>query len=115
MVSDFGGLSFDYDPMDDPYAERQVGFKNWDIKIDPNGRVAPKYILFSELKEALLGIVEHPSHPAVACYSSSMTLAILKSKHGLTEPQARLALEQLLITDIGPEAPCFLDTSIIEE
>ena len=44
-----------------------------------------------------------------------MTITILKSKHGLTEPQARLALEQLLITDIGPEAPCFLDTSIIDE
>jgi hypothetical protein len=115
MISDFDGLGFNYDPMDDPYAERQIGFDGYGVKINPNGRSAPKYILFSELKEALLGIVEHPSHPAVACYSSSMTISILKRKHGLTEPQAQLALEQLIITDIGPEAPCFLDTSIIEE
>lgn len=115
MINDFDGQGLDYDPMDDPYAERQIGFNCYDIKIDPKDGGKPKFILFSELKEALLGVVEHPSHPAVACYSSSMTISILKTKHGLTEPQAQLALEQLMDTDLGPESPCFLDTSIIEE
>lgn len=114
MISDFDGLGFNYDPMDDPFAERQIGFKYYDIKIEPDNGGKPKFILFSELREALLGVVEHPSHPAVACYSSSMTISILKKNHGLTNSQAQLALDQLLIMDLGPEAPCFLDTSIIE-
>lgn len=114
MISDFDGSGLNYDPMDDPYAERQMGFNCYDIKLNPRNRSSPKFILFSELKEALLGVVEHPSHPAVACYSSSMTISILKTKHGLTGTQAQMALEQLMDTDLGPESPCFLDTSILE-
>tara|TARA_A100001388_G_C28760496_1_gene497502 strand:- start:652 stop:1002 length:351 start_codon:yes stop_codon:yes gene_type:complete len=116
MISDFDGSGFDYDPMDDPFAERQLTFNCYAVADDKEEEeYKPKLVLFSELKEALLGVVEHPSHPSVACYSSSMTLSILKSKHGLTEPQAKLALEQLMDTDLGPESPCFLDTSIIDE
>ena len=112
MINDFDGAGIDYDPMDDPFAERQLSFNCYGVVAEEE---KPKLVLFSELKEALLGIVEHPSRPAIACYSSSMTLSILKNKHGLTESQAALALEQLMDTDLGPESPCFLDTSIIDE
>jgi len=115
MINDFDGVGIDYDPMDDPFAERQLSFNCYGAVDGKEKGGEPKLVLFSELKEALLGVVEHPSRPAIACYSSSMTLSILKKKHGLTELQAELALEQLRDTDLGPESPCFLDTSIIDE
>tara|TARA_R110002020_G_scaffold200177_6_gene402274 strand:+ start:401 stop:745 length:345 start_codon:yes stop_codon:yes gene_type:complete len=114
MINNFDSEGSNYDPLDDPYATRQVGVE-LDISGDENGETTTTLVLFAELKEALLGIVEHPQNPAIACYSSSMTLSILKSKHGLTDIQASLALAELMGTDLGPDTPCFLDTSIIDE
>lgn len=115
MINNFDSESFNYDPLDDPYATRQVG-----VELDLSGgdetdESTTTLVLFAELKEALLGVVEHPQNPSIACYSSSMTIALLKKKHGLTEAQAGMALQELMRTDLGPDTPCFLDTSIIDE
>ena len=116
MINNFDSEGFNYDPLDDPYATRQVGVKlDMGFDDDENDESTRTLVLFEELKEALLGVVEHPQHPSIACYSSSMTIALLKKKHGLTEEQAGMALQQLMQTDLGPDTPCFLDSSIIDE
>tara|TARA_R100001079_G_scaffold75487_1_gene40443 strand:- start:4450 stop:4797 length:348 start_codon:yes stop_codon:yes gene_type:complete len=115
MISNFESGGSGYDPLDDPYANRQVGVNLNFEDDDGDDECTTKLVLFAEIKEALLGIVEHPVNPAIACYSSSMTITLLKKKHGLTEEQANLALQELMRCNLGPNTPCFLDTSIIDE
>ena len=52
--------------------------------------------------------------PPIACYSSAMSITILKTEHGLTEEDAKYAIKKLMDVDLGEFAPCFLDTSIVK-
>ena len=120
---DSGAPEFDgshYDPNNDPYIFRQenpVYMEFTETKKYSAGKstTGPKgVILYSELRDAFLGLVEHASKPPVACYSISGTLSILQTKHGLNSTEAELALDQLKSCNLGPETPCFLDSSSIE-
>jgi hypothetical protein len=113
-----GAPEFDgakYNPSDDPYFYRQAdptcyaGFSEEaeKTKKDSVGGV----MLFSELRDAYIGIVEHPRNPPVACYSIAGTKIILKEKHGLNKREVEMALDQLKSCDLGPNTPCFLDST----
>jgi len=117
MINNFDNFSWDYNAADDPYAKRSAS----SFPTGGGGSVGPKepcyteIVFFHQLEEALLGVVEHTLGPPVACYSRSIALAILQQEHGLTPEDARFALTQLIDCDLGPAAPCFLDTSIVEK
>lgn len=104
----FKDFSWDYDPRQDPYAKRAKGFDEELIKRHT------EVIFFGQLKEALVGVVEHAERPPIACYSIDMVLNIFKEKHGLGDDEAQVALDQLINSDLGPSSPCFLDSSIVE-
>lgn len=119
---DFDGAH--YDPSEDPYFFRQLvpttywGFSekgNKRSKRNNQTRKGPRgVVLFSELNDAFIGIVEHARNPPVACYSCGGTITILKMKHGLNSKEAELALSQLKTCDLGPTTPCFLDSSSLQ-
>lgn len=109
MINNFENFSWEYNPEEDPYVKRQLTPKNTKpVRYE-------EIMFFNQLQDALVGVVEKPDGPPVACYDSLKSLAILQDEHGLDEEDARLALNQLMDTDLGPTAPCFLDTTILEE
>lgn len=122
---DSGAPEFDgarYEPSEDPYFYRQLdpttywGFSE-EAKSKPpytKGNGPKGVMLFAELKDAFLGVVDHVQTPPRACYSVAGTIAVLKTKHGLNASEAKLALEQLKTCDLGPNTPCFLDSSSLE-
>tara|TARA_B100001287_G_scaffold273314_1_gene276535 strand:- start:3061 stop:3390 length:330 start_codon:yes stop_codon:yes gene_type:complete len=109
MINNFDNFSWHYDPKKDPYNKRSL--------TPSNGKEQSfaEVIFFHQLEDALVGIVELANGPPVACYSSSIAKAILQEEHGLSEEDAGFALSQLIDCDLGPAAPCFLDTSIVEK
>jgi len=110
MIHNFDNFSWDYNPEEDPYIKRSISFDG-----DPREVRYAEVIFFNQLEHALIGIVDKPNDPPVACYSSAKSLRILQDEHGLSAEDARLALEQLMDTDFGPQAPQFIDTSIVEK
>ena len=113
-----GAPEFDgahYEPTGDPYFYRQtdptcyMGFSE-EAEGGKKNSVGG-VMLFSELKDAFIGIVEHPRNPPVACYSIAGTKIILKEKHGLNKRDVEMALDQLKSCDLGPNTPCFLDST----
>tara|TARA_Y100000401_G_scaffold54889_1_gene43213 strand:+ start:480 stop:845 length:366 start_codon:yes stop_codon:yes gene_type:complete len=121
MIYDFdsGAPEFSgahYVPSDDPYFYRQVDPTCYEgFSESPEGGKKNGVMLFSELKDAYIGVVEHPRNPPVACYSIAGTKIILKEKHGLNEKEIELALDQLKSCDLGPNTPCFLDSDTLGE
>ena len=123
---DSGAPEFDgahYEPSEDPYFYRQLdpttywGFSE-EVKNKPpyiKGKGPKGAMLFAELQDAYLGVVEHVRNVPVACYSVVGTISILTTKHGLNAAEAKLALEQLKTCNLGPNTPCFLDSSPIQE
>tara|TARA_B100000003_G_C10835930_1_gene332923 strand:+ start:394 stop:771 length:378 start_codon:yes stop_codon:yes gene_type:complete len=120
---DSGAPEFDgahYEPSDDPYFYRQADPTCWTAfseksdKPDKKGKKKGGVMLFSELKDAYIGVVEHPRNPPVACYSIAGTKIILKEKHGLNDKEIKMALDQLKSCDLGPNTPCFLDSTDLE-
>ena len=109
MINNFENFSWDYDPEKDPYTKRAL------TGGDYRETGFAEIIFFHQLEEALVGIVELASGPPIACYSSSVAKTLLQEEHGLTEQDAKFALSQLIDSDLGPNAPCFLDTSIVEK
>tara|TARA_R100000654_G_scaffold6209_2_gene16478 strand:- start:2641 stop:2970 length:330 start_codon:yes stop_codon:yes gene_type:complete len=109
MIHNFDNFSWDYDPKKDPYHKRSLTPEDY-RKTDFS-----EVIFFNQLEEALVGIVELATGPPIACYSSSIASTLLQEEHGLTEQDAKFALSQLIDADLGPSAPCFLDTSIVEK
>jgi hypothetical protein len=115
-----GAPEFDgahYEPAGDPFFYRQIdptcykGFSE-----EPEKKANKKYsgggiLMFGELKDAYIGIVEHPHNPPVACYSIAGTRIVLKEKHGLDEKEIEMAIAQLQSCDLGPATPCFLDST----
>ena len=120
MIFDFdsGAPEFEganYHPSDDPYFYRQTDptcYQGFYEKVESK---KTSMLMFSELKDAYIGVVEHPRHPTVACYSIAGTRIILKEKHGLTEDEVDLALDQLMSCDLGPATPCFLDSTVLNK
>tara|TARA_R100000664_G_C2759158_1_gene148671 strand:- start:4072 stop:4437 length:366 start_codon:yes stop_codon:yes gene_type:complete len=121
MIFDFdsGAPEFSgarYEPSDDPFFYRQLdptcytGFSEEASSSKKKSGV----LMFSELKDAYIGMVEHPRNPPVACYSVSGTKTILKEKHGLNDKEIKMALDQLKSCDLGPNTPCFLDSTDLE-
>ena len=120
MIYDFdsGAPEFEgayYHPSDDPYFYRQLDpacYKGF----SENAKSFKKksMLMFSELKDAYIGVVEHASNPSIACYSIAGTKIILKEKHGLNEEEVDMALDQLMSCDLGPSTPCFLDSTALE-
>lgn len=116
MINNFENFSWDYDPHEDPYAKRSQSPLDIDASTEDIGRTSyAEVIFFHQLQDALVGIVEQANGPPVACYSSSISIEILQQQHGLTKKDAQFALTQLIDSDLGPQAPCFLDTSIVEK
>tara|TARA_R100000808_G_C2130223_1_gene139569 strand:+ start:68 stop:436 length:369 start_codon:yes stop_codon:yes gene_type:complete len=122
MIFDFdsGAPEFDgakYEPSNDPYFYRQADPTCWTaFSEEPeNKKKKSGVMLFSELKDAYVGVIEHPRNPTVACYSLAGTRIILKEKHGLNEKEIEMALDQLKSCDLGPNTPCFLDSTTLEE
>jgi|TARA_R100000479_G_scaffold42555_1_gene19312 hypothetical protein len=115
MINNFENFSWDYDPKDDPYAKRMKTPLDIDAVKGSEQTSYAEVIFFHQLEEALVGVVEHANGPPVACYSSAISIEILKQEHGLSKEDARFALAQLIDADLGPSAPCFLDTSIVEK
>ena len=109
MINNFENFSWDYNPQKDPYHKRSV------TSDDYRETGFAEVIFFHQLEEALVGIVELATGPPIACYSSSVARTLLQEEHGLTEADAKFALTQLISADLGPSAPCFLDTSIVEK
>lgn len=114
MINDFNNFSGEYDSSKDPYHNRlnsslEFVFSNEPISDESFAEV----IFFSMLENALLGIIEHSNGGPSACYSQAVTLEILKEEQGLSEEDAKLAINKLIETDLGPTSPCFLDTSIV--
>tara|TARA_R100000664_G_scaffold34244_2_gene55671 strand:+ start:1515 stop:1859 length:345 start_codon:yes stop_codon:yes gene_type:complete len=114
MINNFENFSWDYNPSEDPYAKRAKSCSHIGGTGESNVRYE-EVIFFNQLEDALMGVVEYSDRPPVACYSSSISLSILQNKHGLSEEDAQSALSQLIDSDLGPSAPCFLDTSIVEK
>jgi len=115
-----GAPEFDgahYEPMGDPFFYRQIDPTCYTgFSLEPEKGEGKKYpgsgvLMFSELKDAFVGIVEHPRNPPVACYSIAGTKIILKEKHGLSKNEIKMALDQLKSCDLGPSTPCFLDSA----
>lgn len=109
-----------YEPAGDPFFYRQIdptcyaGFSE-----APEEGAGKKYsgngiLMFQELKDAYVGVVEHPRNPPVACYSVHGTRIILKERHGLSKKEIEMALTQLKSCDLGPATPCFLDAAPLE-
>jgi hypothetical protein len=73
------------------------------------------FILLTELREALIGVVEGADTPPRACYSLNMVKTILCTKHNLTEELANFAADNLKKTYLGPTSPYFLNTSIVSD
>jgi len=111
MINNFENFSWEYNPEEDPYVKRS----NYIGHEDPREVRYEEVIFFNQLEHALIGVVDKPNEPPVACYSSAKSLRILQDEHGLCAEDARLALEQLMDTDFGPQAPQFIDTSIVEK
>jgi hypothetical protein len=109
MINNFDNFSWDYNPQKDPYHKRSV------TSDDYRETGFAEVIFFHQLEPALVGIVELATGPPIACYSSSIASTLLQEEHGLTEEDAKFALTQLIDADLGPSAPCFLDTSIVEK
>ena len=116
MINDFNNFSGEYDPKKDLYRDRSKSKMDLEFSKEPitSGCFA-EVIFFSMFESALLGVVEHANGDPAACYSQSVALEILKEEQGLSEEDARLSINQLIETDLGPSSPCFLDTSIIEK
>ena len=122
MKNNFENFSWDYDPKKDPYHKRSFSSekRRW-VRTEKNmggSDIETDFavvIFFEQLEEALVGIVELAAGPPIACYSSSITRTLLQEEHGLSKAHAKFALTKLIATDLGPNAPCFLDTSIIEK
>lgn len=113
MINNFDNFSWDYDPNKDPYNKRMtiVGFD-----FETKGITDTAYdevIFLNQLEDALLGVIEHSNGPPAACYSQSVSLQILKREHGLSDADAKFAIQELIKADLGPASPCFLDTSIV--
>jgi len=118
MKNNFENFSWDYDPKKDPYHKRSFSSEKRRRVRTGGGDIETDFsvvIFFEQLEEALVGIVELATGPPIACYSSSIARTLLQEEHGLTEAYAKFALTKLIATDLGPNAPCFLDTSIIEK
>lgn len=116
MINNFDNFSWDYNPKKDPYAKRTQTPVDIEISnADTEDACYAEVIFFHQLEDALVGIVELANGPPVACYSSSIAKALLQEEHGLSPQDAQFALAQLMDTDLGPQAPCFLDTSIVEK
>lgn len=116
MINNFDNFSWDYNPKKDHYAKRSL--TPLDIEIYNAQSQETSYaevIFFNQLEEALVGIVEQAAGPPIACYSSAVAIAVLQEEHGLSKQDAKFALSQLIDADLGPSAPCFLDTSIVEK
>lgn len=113
MINSFDSFSWDYSPNKDPYSNRSKSTsENLFDEVDDD---YSEIIFFGQLEDALLGVVEQMDKPPIACYSSAMSITILKTEHGLTEEDAKFALKKLMDVDLGEFAPCFLDTSIVKE
>lgn len=116
MINDFNNYSGEYDPKKDPYHDRSKTKKDFEFSNEPITRDCfAEVIFFSMFESALVGVIEHANGDPAACYSQSVVLEILKEEQGLSEEGARIAINQLIETDLGPSSPCFLDTSIIEK
>jgi len=109
MKNNFEDFTWDYNPSSDPYAKRTQ------TPIQSGAGKFREVIFFKQLEDALLGIVEHADRPPVACYSSEAVLSLFQNKHGLSLDASEIALEQLINSNLGPSAPCFLDTGIVEK
>lgn len=114
MINDFHGFTGGYDEDKDPYVGRINGLSDYEYTSEPitNDSFA-EVIFFSLFENALLGVVEHFNGAPSACYSQSATIEILKEEQGLSDEDAKLAINQIIKTDLGPSSPCFLDTSIV--
>lgn len=116
MINNFDNFSWDYDPKKDPYNKRSLTPLDIEASHGDDGEAHyAEVIFFHQLEEALVGIVELANNPPVACYSSSIAKSLLQEQHGLSAADAKFALSQLIDADLGPQAPCFLDTSIVEK
>ena len=125
MINDLnsGAPEFDgahYEPAGDPFFYRQIDPTCYEKFSDAPERGANKkyssggVLMFSELKDAYIGVVEHPHNPPVACFSVAGTRIVLKDKHGLNEKEVEMALTQLKACDLGPTTPCFLDSAPLD-
>ena len=109
-----------YQPAKDPFFYRQIDPPSYGgFSEEPEEGAGKKYsgsgvLMFSELQEAFVGVIEHPHNPSVACYSVAGTRVILRERHGLNEKEIELALTQLKSCDLGPTTPCFLDLILPE-
>ncbi len=116
MINDFSGFTGDYDSHSDDYLDRSNNLTDFNYTSEPiTDDSFAEVIFFSMFENALLGVVEHANGSPSACYSQSASIEILKQEQGLSEEAAKIALNQLITTDLGPSSPCFLDTSIVTE
>jgi hypothetical protein len=111
MINNFEDFSGHYNPMKDPYKKRSSNSLDFGFTTDES---YAEVMFFQQFEDALLGIIERHDGPPCACYSQSGAITILIEEHGLSNEDAHYAITRLLETDLGPSAPCFLDTSIVE-
>jgi|TARA_B100000530_G_scaffold137562_1_gene86109 hypothetical protein len=110
MINNFD--DFDSGRMDDLSFDRNAHM-NEPAKKDRSDD--KPFILLSELRDALIGVIEGADTHPRACYSINMVKTILQEKHDLPEDVLQEAVNTLMRTYLGPSTPCFLDTSILSD
>ena len=110
MINNFD--DFDSGRMDDLSFDRNAHM-NEPAKKDRSDD--KPFILLSELRDALIGVIEGADARPRTCYSINMVKTILQEKHDLPEDVLQEAVNTLMRTYLGPSTPCFLDTSILSD